>query len=162
MISNHSPSLIVIDAPLSLPKERCCLEKECDCAIGGHIRVAEKEIRKYGSVLPLTFRGMKMLTLRGNEIALKLKKDYNVIESHPRTSLKILEYHDPLKLLRRYHKQPSKLNEHEIDAGILTITGYLHIKKYSIELGDPDEGTIILPKKSECLDNILRNSRFSE
>ena len=79
------PSLIVIDAPLSLPKGRCCLEKECDCAVGGHFRQAERDVRRYGSVLPLTFKGMKMLTLRGIKISSLLKQKFDVIESHPRT-----------------------------------------------------------------------------
>lgn len=59
-IKNIKPSLIAIDTPLSLPKGRCCLEKNCNCAVGGHLRQAERDIRPYGRVLPLTFRGMKM------------------------------------------------------------------------------------------------------
>lgn len=157
MVRDHSPSLIIIDAPLSLPMGRCCLEKDCECAVGGHFRLAEKEIRKYGRVLPLTFRGMKMLTLRGVEIATKLKKNYVVIESHPRTSLNVLGYMDPVKLLNKYFDPPSDLSEHEIDAGILTITGYLHLEKCSIQLGDPSEGTIIIPKNAECLDSMRDN-----
>ena len=61
MVNKTKPSVILIDAPLSLPRGRCCLEKNCECADGGHFRQAERDIRKYGSVLPLTFRGMKML-----------------------------------------------------------------------------------------------------
>jgi len=148
--SEH-PSLIVIDAPLSLPKGRCCLEKECECAVGGHFRQAERDIRKYGRVLPLTFKGMKMLTLRGINLSSKLKKDFNVIESHPNTSLKILGYKNPMELLKLFNVQ-SDLNEHELDASILAITGYLHINKCSLELGDKTEGTIIIPDPSNCQD----------
>ena len=46
-INRLQPSLIVIDAPLSLPKGRCCLEKECICAVGGHFRQSEREIRQH-------------------------------------------------------------------------------------------------------------------
>ncbi len=56
LITDLKPSVIVIDAPLSLPKGRCCLEKDCKCAVGGHFRQAEKDIRQYGRVLPLTFQ----------------------------------------------------------------------------------------------------------
>ena len=47
--------------------------------------MAERQIRKYGRVLPLTFTGMKMLTLRGIYLASILRTQYTVIESHPRT-----------------------------------------------------------------------------
>ena len=81
-INNLNPSLIVIDAPLSLPKGRCCLEKECKCAIGGHFRQSEREIRLYGPVLPLTFRGMKMLTMRGVNLASTLYGKYQLKECY--------------------------------------------------------------------------------
>lgn len=159
LIVTQSPSLIVIDAPLSLPKGRCCLEKDCECAVGGHFRQAEKEIRRYGSVLPLTFKGMKMLTLRGILISTELKKDFNVIESHPRTSSKILGYDNPIQLLKPYNVR-ADLTEHELDAGILAITGYLHMNKCTLELGDTHEGTIIIPKNSDCLDPLLDPKNF--
>jgi uncharacterized protein len=151
-INEMKPSLIVIDAPLSLPKGRCCLEKECKCADGGHFRQAEREIRKYGRVLPLTFLGMKMLTMRGVKISSKIKKNYDVIETHPRTSQNILGFKDLLSSLRQFFKITNIASEHELDAGILALTGWLHKNNCSIELGDPDEGIIILPKSSKCLE----------
>lgn len=95
LIDELKPQVIVIDAPLSLPKGRCCLEKDCKCAVGGHFRQAERDIRQYGRVLPLTFRGMKMLTLRGIKLSTELKKEYEVLESHPNTTSKILKFEDP-------------------------------------------------------------------
>jgi len=151
IINKLKPSLIVIDAPLSLPKGRCCLERECGCAVGGHFRRAEIDIRSYGSVLPLTFQGMKMLTLRGVKLASILKKDYNVIETHPRTCQKILGFKDTLSGLGKFFTIPPRASEHELDAVVLAITGYFYLKNCYIELGDPDEGTIIIPKSSKCL-----------
>ncbi len=139
------PSVIVIDAPLSLPKGRCCLEKECNCAVGGHFRQAERDIRCYGHVLPLTFKGMKMLTLRGIRISSCLKQKYDVIESHPRTIQKILGYDDPVSCLNKFFRIPANVTMHELDAGLLILTGFLYLKKQCIELGDPDEGLIIIP-----------------
>ncbi|MDP3066252.1 MAG: hypothetical protein Q8N08_05870 [Methanobacteriaceae archaeon] len=72
-VENFNPRLIVIDAPLSLPRGRCCLEKECGCASGGHFHLCEVEIRRYGPVLPVTFHGMKMLTMKGLSLNEKLK-----------------------------------------------------------------------------------------
>jgi uncharacterized protein len=155
-VTNTKPSIIVIDAPLSLPKGRCCLEKECKCAVGGHFRMAEIQIRKYGRVLPLTFTGMKMLTLRGMDLASKLRTQYRVIESHPRTSSINLGYVDPFELLNKISDVLPIISDHEIDAAILTITGYLYQNNCFIELGDPDEGTIILPSNPDCLDIIKK------
>jgi len=56
---------------------------------------AERDISSYGQVLPLTFQGMKMLTLRGMTLAKELRKYYPLIETHPLTSQKILGFKDP-------------------------------------------------------------------
>ena len=146
-VRSINPSLIAIDAPLSLPKGRCCLEKDCKCAVGGHFRSAEREIRPYGRVLPLTFQGMKMLTLRGNKLVKELEKEFEVIETHPRTSQKILGFNDLKEDLNRIYKLPDKTTEHELDAVLSAITGFLYLKGCYIELGEPEEGTITIPRK---------------
>lgn len=157
MIEKIKPSLIAIDAPLSMPKGRCCLEQDCSCAIGGHFRQAEREIRSYGRLLPLTFGGMKMLTLRGIELSKVLKKDYEVIETHPRTSQKILKIADLKQFLNKYFYLPSNANEHELDAALAALTGFLYIKECYLEIGDPEEGTIIIPGEN-CSSNIISKS----
>lgn len=145
-IKDANPSLIVIDAPLSLPKGRCCLSNECNCSeIGGHFRKAEVEMRKYGRTLPLTFRGMRMLTERGIKLADKLNKKYKVIESHPRTIQKLLGFEDLKRDLNCQFKLPDDLNEHELDAALLVIMGIFYIKKEFMQFGDLNEGIIILP-----------------
>lgn len=154
LINKLRPSLIVIDAPLSLPKGRCCLEKNCKCAIGGHFRQAERDIRKFGSVLPLTFYGMKMLTLRGIKLANELKKNYKVLESHPHTTQKILEFKDPVSCLKEFFSISPNATEHELDAGILALTGWLYEKNCCIKLGDLDEGIILIPNSVKCLEII--------
>ena len=151
LIDELKPDIIVIDAPLSLPKGRCCLEKDCKCAVGGHFRQAERDIRKYGRVLPLTFMGMKMLTLRAVKLSTRLKKEYIVLESHPHTTLKILKFKDPYTGLNQFFNISSRATEHELDAGILTLTGLFYLKNHCNELGDPDEGIIVLPIDEKCL-----------
>jgi uncharacterized protein len=145
------PSLIAIDAPLSLPKGRCCLERDCACAVGGHLRQAERDRRPYGRVLPLTFRGMKMLTLRGIALASQLRKEYPVIETHPYTSQKMLELKNLEHDLSRYFKIPPNATEHELDALLASLTGLLYLKNCYIELGNPEEGVIIIPWDESCL-----------
>jgi len=156
LITDLNPSIIVIDAPLSLPKGRCCLEKDCKCAVGGHFRQAEKDIRQYGRVLPLTFHGMKMLTFRGIRLASELKNNYELIESHPRTCQKILKFEDKLSSLNQFTNASYESTEHELDAGVLAVIGYLYLNNCCIELGDPDEGLIIIPKNDKCLDLLMQ------
>jgi predicted nuclease with RNAse H fold len=152
LVDELKPYVTIIDAPLSLPKGRCCLEKDCKCAIGGHFRQAERDIRQYGRVLPLTFSGMKMLTHRGIKLSNELKKQYIVLESHPHTNMKILKLSEPYSGLNKFFDISTKANEHELDAGLLALTGYLYLNNCCIELGDPDEGMIVIPSSEKCLD----------
>lgn len=155
-IYDVDPSLIVIDAPLSLPKGRCCLSNECICSKdGGHFRAAEVEIRKYGRTLPLTFHGMRMLTERGIKLADELKKKYTVLESHPRTIQKILGFSNLHNDLMDYFELPENISEHELDAVLLVIAGIFYMKNEFMEFGDVEEGTIILPKKTYNLKDFL-------
>jgi len=155
-INRVDPSLIVIDAPLSLPKGRCCLDKSCSCSKGGHFRAAEVEIRKYGRTLPLTFRGMRMLTERGITIAEKLRQRYTVLESHPRTTAKILGFSNLKEDLMKYFELPENISEHELDATLLVIAGIFYMDNEFMEFGDAEEGTIILPKETDILSDFLR------
>lgn len=150
-INDLEPSLIVIDAPLSLPKGRCCLEKDCECSVGGHFRQCEREIRRYGPVLPLTFRGMKMLTMRGVALASSLSGKYQLKETHPRTAQKILGFENLEKDLETHFHLNIDTNEHELDAIIAALTGFFYLNSCYLELGDADEGTIILPESNKCL-----------
>lgn len=145
-IFKNNPSLIVIDAPLSLPKGRCCLSNKCSCSeTGGHFRAAELEMRSFGRTLPLTFRGMRILTERGIKLAEKFESNYEVLESHPRTIQKILGLKNPQDI-DKYYEIPSSVSEHELDAALLVLNGVFYIKGQFMEFGDPDEGIIVLPK----------------
>lgn len=143
------PSIVAVDAPLSLPLGRCCLEKECECALGGHFRRADLEIRSYGRMLPLTFQGMKMLTLRGIKFAAELKKQWEVIETHPCTGRRMLGLEEP-EDLGKLLDLPPDAGVHELDAAMAAVTGYLYLNDCFMELGDPSEGTIIIPRGEGC------------
>lgn len=155
-ITRIDPDLIVIDAPLSLPKGRCCLSRDCSCSKkGGHFRAAEVEMRKYGRTLPLTFRGMRMLTERGIEIADNLRTSYTVLESHPRTVQKILGLPNLYMDMVNYFDLPENISEHELDAALLVMAGISYLQGEFMEFGDAEEGTIILPKENVNLNDIL-------
>lgn len=138
--------LVVFDAPLSLPKGRCCLERRCECSRFGHFRKADLEIRKYGRVLPLTFPYMKMLTYRGirlKETLESLNPDSFIMETHPNTARKLINLYELSPIFRI---EWDELSPHEFDATIAAITGYFYFKGEYIVLGNPSEGVIILPK----------------
>ena len=75
-ILDHSltlkPTLVAIDAPLSLPMK-------------GSLRKVDKEMHKHGyPVLPILFPAMEKLTLRAIEITKKIiKEGFDIIEVHP-------------------------------------------------------------------------------
>lgn len=155
-IHRTKPSLVVIDAPLSLPKGRCCLSNECGCSKkGGHFRAAEVEMRKYGRTLPLTFHGMRMLTERGIRLSNELKKNYIVLESHPRTIQKVLGFSNLYDDLTDYFHLPENISEHELDALLLVIAGIFYMEDKFMEFGDPEEGIIVLPEEKNSLKEFL-------
>jgi hypothetical protein len=154
IVNSFQPTIIVFDAPLSLPKGRCCLEKNCECAVGGHFRQSEREIRRYGPVLPLTFKGMKMLTMRGVGLAGVLSDKYQLMETHPRTVQKILGFRNLKKSLEKYFQIPQNPSEHELDGILAVLSGYFYVNDCFNELGDVNEGTIILPKGRDCLNSL--------
>lgn len=153
-VKRVDPLLIGVDAPLSLPKGRCCLEKDCECSVGGHFRKAERDIRPYGRVLPLTFHGMKLLTLRGVKLAKYLNEKYEVIETHPRTDQKILGFKNLELDLSHYFNLSGEITDHTLDAALAALTGYFKLFNCMVELGDPVEGIIVIPRSDKCL-NLL-------
>jgi predicted nuclease with RNAse H fold len=153
-VSLVDPVLVGIDAPLSLPLGRCCLKRECECAVGGHFRQAERDIRQYGRVLPLTFPGMNMLTYRGVKLGKQLRVLSDVFETHPRTNQRILGFTDLEVDLNRYFSIRGEVTDHTLDAALAALIGYFKLVNCCLELGDPVEGTIVIPRDRECL-NLL-------
>jgi len=143
-ITKYKPTLLAIDAPLSLPKK-------------GSYRKADIEMIKRGyRVFAPDFPSMKVLTLRAIRLADTLtKKGFNIIEVHPTSTRKALEM--PLKKwkeieeifnkigLKREPKE-HKLTPHEIDATTAVLTAYLYVKNQTELIGD-EEGYIIVPTR---------------
>jgi len=137
---NSSPNLVAIDAPLGFPKK-------------GGLRRADLELISRGHrVFPPIFGGMKFLTQRGARIARKLRAEgFRVIEVHPRTSGKIIfGTHERKKwvseLSGRGMDLKSGVSPHEVDSVLAALTAQFHMQGKSEEVGDPSEGTIIIPR----------------
>jgi predicted nuclease with RNAse H fold len=140
LCKSHGPDLVAIDAPLTLPRR-------------GNLRKSDLSLIRRGlRVFPPTFAGMRKLTERGMRLAKKLRaKKIRVIEVHPRTSGLIL-FHaaDRARWLAEmdrlgYGVRGGK-SRHEIDAVMAAMTGLLHLRRKTEEVGARREGSIVIPK----------------
>ena len=147
------PDLVAIDAPLSLPFGRKSLDKKSNI----HFRKCDKELWKLKiKFFPITLGPMRSLTKRG----IKLKKvlenlGFRVIEVYPGATQDILgmprKQRGREKLLNALKERGIKgmsgnENVDELDAITAAYTGILYLKGKTIEIGDPKEGTIVIPK----------------
>jgi len=82
-----------IDAPLSLPRGRCCLRDDCSCVGRAHFRVCDLELRKMKiKFFPITLGPMRKLTLRGLALKETLeKRGWVVFETYPGAAQDIWE-----------------------------------------------------------------------
>ena len=141
LCTRERPTLVAIDAPLSLPRR-------------GNLRTADGELIRRGlRVFPPTFAGMLSLTERGISLATGLRtKNLQVIEIHPRTS-GVLLFKTPdrrrwmIKLKEKGVKLKESTSEHEIDAAMAALTGALYLQEKTEEVGEAEEGTIVIPRR---------------
>jgi len=148
---NFKPDIIAIDAPLSLPLGRKNLRKS-----NIHFRKCDKELWKFGiKFFPITLGPMRKLTKRGMKLKKVLEKNFKVIEVYPGATqdlLKIPRKQFGLKKLKKGLEKlgikfdKEKLNGDELDAATAAYTGYLFLKNKAVEIGNKEEGTIVIPK----------------
>ena len=139
LCTQERPAIVSIDAPLSLPAR-------------GNLRDADISLIKRGlRVFPPTFAGMRSLTERGICLAKKLRaRKIRVIEIHPGTSGVILfrtgnRDRWVAKLERTGFRFLGGSSQHETDAALAALTGALHLKGKTEEIGDAKEGTVVIP-----------------
>jgi predicted nuclease with RNAse H fold len=144
-IFSSDPEVVAIDAPLSLPKP------------GQALRSCDRKLVEMGiHVFPPTLIGMKILAERAIKLKEKLEESgYCVIEVYPGGTQDLLGI--PRKsrgtiLLKEglisIGVKGLRCDEsgHELDAVTCSLTGIAYIKKMYIEVGDPDECIVILPR----------------
>jgi len=147
-IVERSPSIVAIDAPLTLPREGYAKSmRECDRAL-----------RRMGlRPLPLTLRSMRLLTLRGIRLKGRLEDlGFRVIEVFPTGAQKILGISTKREGIERLREDlrrlglknlPMDMDGDILDAATCAFIGILHLKGLCMEVGDPEEGLIVMPKK---------------
>ncbi len=162
----EKPSLVTIDAPLGLPKGRCCIEYNCKCVKFGYTRECERQLFKMGiRVFPCGFAGMQKLTKRGIKLRKFFeKKGLKVIETYPGSAQDLLgiprkgDDHKPLKkaLIKYGFKgdvSRKDITPDELDAVTSALVGYLYLKGKTLALGLEEESQIItaMPKNQSTL-----------
>jgi len=146
-LTKFEPTLIAVDAPLSLPKM-------------GTMRKADREMYRHGyPVFPPRFPAMKKLTLRAIKIAQQIKREkLHIIEVHPTSTRKALKI--PTKDWKKIRNifihmglkgnlETRALTSHEIDAVTAALTGYLYLQEKIDLIGDGEEGYIVVPTKGD-------------
>jgi hypothetical protein len=144
---NYKPTLVAIDAPLSLPRK-------------GLLRKTDIEMHKQGyPVLPPLFHTMEKLTVRAIKIAKEIKKEgVSVLEVHPTSTRKALEIPSKdwkiiqaifLQMGLKGDLEKRALATHEIDAVTAALTGYLYLQENRELIGTEKEGYIAVPLKCD-------------
>jgi len=159
---DEKPDIITIDAPLGLPKGRCCVDYNCECVKHGYTRKAERLLMKMGiRVFPCGFAGMQKLTMRGIKLRKVFEeKGYEVIETYPGSAQDILgipRKGKGIELLRKAlvdygfdgDVKKEKITDHELDAITSALVGRFYLEKKHVAIGDPEEKQIIIPIPDE-------------
>jgi hypothetical protein len=153
-VRNASPEIVVIDAPLSLPRGRTTIEDRS----GPHLRDCDRELlRRRIPFFPLTLGPMRTLTVRGMALAQELsERGETVFEGYPGAAQDLLGW--PRKkagtelLQRRMRKaglggelDRRPLTHDELDAVTIAFVGWRFLKGDGVLIGDPTEGQMLLP-----------------
>ncbi len=149
--------LITIDAPLSLPRGRCCLRNKCTCSGTSHFRECDLALRRMGiRFFPITLGPMRMLTERGMRLKTALEeRGFEVLETFPGGAQDLWgmpRQKNPQGLRHSLKKFGVKgdiskqgVSVHELDAITCALVARSHLRGKSILIGDPEEGVMVLP-----------------
>ncbi len=149
-----APDVVSIDAPLSLPRGR----RRLGDRTGPHFRACDFALRARGiPFFPLTLGPMRMLTARGMRLKRRLESEgRRVIESYPGGAQDVLGWprkqagvEDLRRALLRHgltgDVERVDLTHDELDAATAAVVGRMYLLGDAEALGDPQEGTLVLP-----------------
>lgn len=155
LVRSARPDLVVVDAPLSLPRGRRTIEDRS----GPHLRECDRELLRLKlPFFPLTLGPMRMLTVRGMRLARSIARDgTSVVEGYPGGAQDLWKI--PRKKAGELRLQRSlrtlglagdlvrrRLTHDELDAVTIAWVGWGYLKGQGVLIGDPDEGLMLLPK----------------
>lgn len=168
LVRQEGPQVVAIDAPLSLPRGWHCLEWPCRCgrcdAPPGTRRSAEAALSAQGIGLFWTTRRSIIKPMIYRAIGLRERialTRTEVIEVYPYASkVRLFGRSIPKKGTvegRRWLRQrldglvpglaaAGPLGHDELDALVAAYTAYLYGTNRAVQVGDPQEGAIVLPR----------------
>jgi uncharacterized protein len=152
---------VAVNAPLTRPRGRCCLDDDCPCRQdpGTRSRQLERELGRMG-VPTLATALIKVLARRGARIASALRGlGYEPIEVYPFATLRLLglpcsgkkteagrrKIHKALKSWVPGLRHP-RASEHQLDAVVCALTAHLWREGRTRTVGEPDEGLMVIPR----------------
>jgi predicted nuclease with RNAse H fold len=151
---------VAVNAPLTRPLGRCCLDDDCPCRVdpGTRSRQLERELGRMG-VPTLATALIKVLARRGGRIADALRtQGHEPLEVYPYATLRLLglpsrgkktpagrrKIHRALKPLVPGLNHP-RATEHQLDAVVCALTALLWRQGKTRTVGSPDEGLMTIP-----------------
>lgn len=153
------PSVVSIDAPLSLPEGRRTIEDRS----GPHLRAADRELLRLGiRFFPITLGPMRMLTSRGLRLRRRFEAEgLPTIESYPGAAQDLLgiprKQAGEARLRRglwrlgiRGDLARRNLTHDELDGVTCAWVGRLFRSGDFLAIGRPSEGLMILPSRAAC------------
>ena len=153
-IGESNPSVVAIDAPLSLPPGRKSLEERT----GNHLRECDRELlKRHIKFFPVTLGPMRKLTVRGINLRHILEAENRfTIEAYPGGAQDVLGIPRKQKGLEKLkvglenlgiEGLTSQMSDHELDAVTCAYVGKLFLEGKSVTYGGP-EG-IVMPKDAK-------------
>jgi len=160
-VVSAAPSVVAVDAPLSLPPGRCSI----DDASGEHLRLCDRELLRRGiRFFPVTLGPMRGLTARGIRLRGRLEAlGYRVVEVYPGGAQDVLgvpRKRVGLDALRAgleglgIKGLSAGMSDHELDAVTCAYVGYLLLEGRAVCYGAGDE-VIVMPRG----ENLMRGAR---
>jgi predicted nuclease with RNAse H fold len=151
---------VAINAPLTLPRGRCCLDDDCRCRHdpGTRSRLVERELGRL-KVATLATALIKVLARRGIRLAAALRAaGWEPIEVYPYATLRLLglptagkrtqlgrrRIHAALQALTPGLDHPDA-SEHQLDAVVCAYTARLWRDGLTRTVGAADEGLMVIP-----------------
>ncbi len=163
------PRYVAIDAPLFYPKGWHCLEWPCPQGIcpppEGALRAAERKLYRQGISLYATTKKSFIKPMIYRAIGLRTcleAMSIKVIETYP-YACKVQLFGKPVPkkttaagrqwlrerlegLVPGLGERPGRLSHDELDAVVAAYTAYLHGRGLAEEVGDAEEGVIVVPR----------------
>ena len=161
-VRRYQPMLIAIDAPLALPEGRCCVDRDCACAVHGIMREVDRACAAAGfRPFPALLPSMIGLTMRGIALRERLQSaGQQVVEVYPGMAQDVLgiprKRADRDGLLRGLRRvgvrglpRKRRVSHDELDAATCALVGVLHLEGATETIGPREPVPSLLPSRKQ-------------